>query len=613
MTKAELIRKLARKAGATDPEAKIFFEVFLQQCAILLNPGEAVNIKGLGFFKLKKGRIKKLSNPSEETDPSVLSDFIVYTPSENVSDNNDDNLIFNIPAFREAEYNAVDSFFSLSIGKPVIPLRGVKDSGFFVPLAGNELRRLIESKAENLLTKSETIKNYVKGSEFLYITPESYSKNQFEISWEEKKERQAAGKKDASGTSNITWDFGEDITRQIEEDSLLDLEKEELQSGTEEHLDWNFGVQEADDSAGTEFEKTAEPYTEPAAPEKSETKQPEFYPEEDIIPAAPSREEAVKEEPEVKQADKENITWDFGEQHEIKADDFSGSPDLYKNYIEPKPDKEGFIQVPNKRKTYDIELPKQEQSDLDTIIKEEAVKEQDNDSSPADDFYGDNTLAVEKDYRTTVPEQNEFYSGRKTTPIFIIALIVIIIVAAALYFFLKNGMLLKQDKGKNPSGSETEKTPAMVIERKYDVPVSYPYPSENSSAAGNIEQTAGEQPEVKKEEQETGKTQLKSEEKVIAAKVQAVKNEPAVSNEIIKVSKEKLTKVKENIYKDGNNFVIQASAWKSKIKAQGEAKKLRNKGYTAFVEEVQIPGRGTWYRVRISNIKSLTEAEKFLQ
>jgi len=615
MTKSELIRKLARKAGVTDPEAKIFFEVFLQQCAFLLNPGEAVNIRGLGFFKFKKGRIKKLSNPSEDSDTSVLSDFIVYTPSENVSDDNDDNLIFNIPVFRETEYNFVDSYFSLSIGKPTIPLRGVKDTGFFIPLAGNELRRLIESKAEDLLTKSEVVKNYVKGSEFLYITPESYSKKQFEIKWDETKERPSS-EKIITGTTRIVWDFGdEDISKQIEEDSLLDLEKDEpLQNEEEGHLDWNFGVQEEDTNTPVEFEKSIDLYPEHEQPKDDRPEQIELPAVEENIAGVPEKEEPEAEKPEIKPDNNENVSWDFGEQEEIKSDNISDAPDLYEKYVEPEPNDEGFIQVPNKRKTFEVEYPLPENSQPDSMINEDTVDELNGENNKANDLYGENTLVVEKELRTgPVTEQKEFYSGKKTTPIFIIALIVIVIVAFALYFFLKNGMLLKKDNSNVNSGSDSEKTPAQVIERKYDIPVTYPYPPENNSVTENGTQADVEQSEIKNEGQEESKAVPKAEEKTIAAKIQTVKSGAADRNNAVKVPGKNLKKVKENIYRDGNNYVVQTSAWKSKIKAQGEVTKLRNKGYAAFVEEVQIPGRGTWYRVRIGNIKSLPEAEKFLQ
>jgi len=42
MTKAEIIRKLAKRAGITDLDAKVFFEAFLRKAVLRLEPGDSV-------------------------------------------------------------------------------------------------------------------------------------------------------------------------------------------------------------------------------------------------------------------------------------------------------------------------------------------------------------------------------------------------------------------------------------------------------------------------------------------------------------------------------------------------------------------------------------------
>ena len=51
MTKAELIRKLAKKAGIPDSEAKVFFEIFLRKASEILKLGEAIKLKNFGYFQ----------------------------------------------------------------------------------------------------------------------------------------------------------------------------------------------------------------------------------------------------------------------------------------------------------------------------------------------------------------------------------------------------------------------------------------------------------------------------------------------------------------------------------------------------------------------------------
>jgi septal ring-binding cell division protein DamX len=607
MTKAELIRKLARKAGVADPEAKIFFEIFLQQCAFLLNPGEAVNINGLGFFKFKKGKFISLSTSSStESDSSILSDFIVYTPAEKISDESDDNLVFNIPAVKETEYNVIDSYFSLSIGKPVIPLRGAKNTEFFIPLAGSEQRRLLESKVENILARADIIKDYIKGSEFLLITPESYSAKQFEISWEEKTERK--NENTFSNNNKMSWDFGDEISRQIEEDSLLDVDKEDFTNTVEEegHISWDFGVQNEIEPGIPVFERTTEPEIQPL---------PESQPEAEPLNQNIADESAVDitqvknfqriqsftREHKHKPGTEENLSWNFGAEKENKQQELNESPDFYSHYEETVKDENGFVQVPNKRKTYDIELSKHDQAKLDSVIQEQVDAEHAADADVTSGFYKDEAeKQPEEQTATSVPQQKEYYSGRRSTPVFIIAIVVIVIVGTAFFFFLKNSSLFQSGKNKADNPEIQPKVTAAIINRTYDIPVTYPYTSGNDSA--------GKAVSVMKIEKATEPE--KKFEPVKEADTKPVKEVQAPS---YRIANGDFKKVKENIYLEGNTYTVQLSSWKSKAKAVGEVKKLRNKGLSAFVEEVTLPGRGIWYRVKIGNFRTQSEAEKYLQ
>lgn len=69
--------------------------------------------------------------------------------------------------------------------------------------------------------------------------------------------------------------------------------------------------------------------------------------------------------------------------------------------------------------------------------------------------------------------------------------------------------------------------------------------------------------------------------------------------------------VTNRIFTDGKLFVIQVSSWKHKKIAERIARKLKNKGYNAFVMEVYLPKmKSKWNRVRIGYFKSLKEAKK---
>ncbi|MGK9476068.1 SPOR domain-containing protein [Melioribacter sp. OK-6-Me] len=91
------------------------------------------------------------------------------------------------------------------------------------------------------------------------------------------------------------------------------------------------------------------------------------------------------------------------------------------------------------------------------------------------------------------------------------------------------------------------------------------------------------------------------------------------SQEVIEEKpKEVSSSIKENkiskyIFEADGKYVIQVSAWRSKTKAENVASDLKRDGHNAFVLKVDIPGKGTWYRVRIGNFESVQEAEDYIR
>ena len=72
----------------------------------------------------------------------------------------------------------------------------------------------------------------------------------------------------------------------------------------------------------------------------------------------------------------------------------------------------------------------------------------------------------------------------------------------------------------------------------------------------------------------------------------------------------KLADDSKTIFTDGTKFAFQVSSWKNKAKAESEVRKLKAKGYNAFVVEANVPGKGgIWYRVRVGYFNSIDEAQ----
>ncbi len=71
------------------------------------------------------------------------------------------------------------------------------------------------------------------------------------------------------------------------------------------------------------------------------------------------------------------------------------------------------------------------------------------------------------------------------------------------------------------------------------------------------------------------------------------------------------TNVYRTIYTDGKMYCIQVSSWKEEFKAVKEVNRLKSEGHNAFYIKVNIPDKGTWYRVRVGFFKSLEEVKDY--
>ena len=151
---------------------------------------------------------------------------------------------------------------------------------------------------------------------------------------------------------------------------------------------------------------------------------------------------------------------------------------------------------------------------------------------------------------------------------------------------------------------------AKIVQRNFDIPVTYPYlPKVNESSLSETIPPKNENQNLAPDKNETVKTE--------PVNTEIKKVEKEIPKQIVTETKEtvkplvptgKSLNVGNNIYKYGNHFVVQVAAFRSSSISENEAGKYRDKGYNAFVEDAEIPGRGTWYRVRVGNFNSKEEA-----
>jgi len=70
------------------------------------------------------------------------------------------------------------------------------------------------------------------------------------------------------------------------------------------------------------------------------------------------------------------------------------------------------------------------------------------------------------------------------------------------------------------------------------------------------------------------------------------------------------TVVRESETSEYGFYAIQLSAWRTATKAQSQARYYREHGLEAYVQRAELPGMGTWYRVRVGRYASLSMASR---
>jgi hypothetical protein len=135
MTKAELVEKVSRHYEVQEPDSKLFFETFLRKVHELVDSEKAVTFDGLAEVQITKA----VSG----------SDTIAFSLDSG------EKLFFDVPRERKSHLNSLDSYYSLSFGKPVVPMQGTEETEFFISDSMDETGKIIELKVERIIEKAK--------------------------------------------------------------------------------------------------------------------------------------------------------------------------------------------------------------------------------------------------------------------------------------------------------------------------------------------------------------------------------------------------------------------------------------------------------------------------
>ena len=190
---------------------------------------------------------------------------------------------------------------------------------------------------------------------------------------------------------------------------------------------------------------------------------------------------------------------------------------------------------------------------------------------------------------------------------------ILIIAIVAVYIYLEKDSIISSE----PENVVLKITPpphVNIIERDFEFAVTYPY-----SKSEDYNEISGIDPSVFKEElklvEENPKVKVKEPDKKVPAEQKSVgKIEEKVESKTETVTKTEISQTitNKNISKYKDYYIVQVAAYKTYETAEVEAEKFRNQGYNAFIEIADLPGRGTWYRIKVGDFTSVKHAEDFL-
>jgi cell division septation protein DedD/nucleoid DNA-binding protein len=658
MTRAELIKKISRKAGIPDSDVKLFFEILLKKLSSSLKIGQAAYLKDFGYFFLLKGKINQSRlNFIEDNVPDTFIDFILFSLNKDLKSSIEEGLIFNVPTVEDDDFHIVDTYFSLSIGKPLIPIRGTSSDEFYVPTGGYELRRLMESKVEKIISEIEILNAYEANPPQIILTSQAFNSNRISLEMGETElkldeeipdsflETGEVKKEETLRIEHVAWDFGVDLSDEIEQKSKIDFKESETTGSKEDLINDKLDFQNEPESIipdeiektvreiinedllnitqtiNTDEESITQDQSESIKEISEEIKDDEVI-ELDIRTEPEEFLQTIEEGQETEELAIDNIEPDKTEfeYEETEPEEETKTSSLFETVkpedISLESDEKEFEEVESPLPVIDFEKQKTKEtiSDKFEVVNESVEDEKDEESKSYNmhEEEMENSEIEEDKELKKVREELYSYQPKKSRIPFFIVLLGSIVIIGMLYFYITQIKNISTKKSEPVAVLKTDK--ATTIERDFSVPVSYPYPKKET------EETL----ETVKQDSSVSETKTKQapSENLIVSKTES--NESVQQKNIVEKEtqqKEKVTSVNSpvenyervapNIFKYKDNYVVQVAAFRSNSIAENEAAKFRNKGYKAFVEKAEIQGMGIWFRVRVGNFPTLREAQEF--
>lgn len=581
MNKEELQKKCANLIGVSASEKELAFEVLQDKILEQLkNDSDAIRIKELGVFQYK---INKEENLNE-----LIFSPMQFSPSSRT-------LFLRLPV-RKSSSNTDTNFediFSISVGKPIVPLSSnyelnESDTSFVF------IKKKIEERVDEILSDAEFVSNFNLWDDYLKSLkkdePKEHSESDSSALLHDLTEPETEPEEeelDPYTKSNLTsesdfysFPVEEEDTNKEADDFFNDFETfKNLSEQEEKQDDELFSDENFADELENNRDKNATDATSDEEDKKDLSKEDTFdidkavfnsFSEEDKVDWSWGDElksEIPDEEPPVVKPTK--IAEDEEAPKENKSqkpdDEFDDDPfGTLEKTLEMDPE---FRRLSGEHASDEIETGDNEYR-ITNLSKPREVPPKPKTritrlTSPVEE-----PIAEEKISAATEKESiyKSFRERNSNTNVFVIGGIIVILVVIIYFAF-----------------SMSEEPPKDVIK-----------PSNQTAQTQPEENIVTTEPPVSNEVKEPQVNQTASAQPDNTAKVEEIR----ISN---------------LIFRRGNEYNVQVSSWRSAIKADAEVKRLKAKGYNAFVVQAYLPSKGgTWHRVRIGGFKSEEQARNFL-
>lgn len=641
MTRTELVKKLTSYAVVDESYAASFMESFLLLLHQRLQNSDSFKLP----FKISFSQKKIVRNTKEF--------YLITCSSSDPLDTPTEDLVFAVPTLRDESKYDKYSVFSISVGKQIIPAKEMISSGFdFEP--SFSLKKYCSEKAEALLQKGEFAPAALTPSDFAWSFNPSETEDHLPSD-------ESLHEEIAKEVQEFGWDFGNSWKRELQEEEILSVQpsledvvnhtfvEETVEEPVEvESSSWNFGGDELEQPIATEDTVTSQTKIEEVDFAKLHEKL--------------NHETSGREYEEVKAKDKtQELSIDLSEfeklfNTEINEEDEGG--EIQAGELAEQDDTVHdveFLPVQSTSEfvlTHDQEKLLEESDPFSNFTVEKTESNLETDASLqawAKDAYNLTVEKTEKD-EFTVPDDEETdeegeppNNKKKGNKFWLITSVFLIVIIISVLYWKMWGIPLWLKLGED--AAPAIKIKPIVIEREYDIPVTYPYEvkvSESpkpepeiqnniqSSVNSGIESPTERYPAAKNEVEANDLFSKNNPRNKTSGKTTQTQTQTPLSNSKAVDLKETVNKkgvikekapetkrsslVRDNIYIEGSSYVVQLSSWKSEAIADQEVARLKRKGFKAFKTSAVVPQKGgTWYRVKVGGFSSAEEAARFFK